>query len=124
MPQLSIQPRTSVIPFALAVLFATTGCAYSSFYKQTEYDVQPKPVSAKNVKIVRRAEDLSTEWTKLGEYSGKAPTIAEAMQAAQSRCGQAGSHFYILSNDPEPTGGGVRVSGACAVKGAREDLVK
>jgi hypothetical protein len=102
---------------ALLVLCAS-GCAsaYSSLYKETNHQLHPAPVAAKNVRVVKSRDDLSSAWTELGVYRGHAPTVKEAMSTAQQQCGNAGANYYILNTEPFQSESSWKVDGICAVK--------
>lgn len=109
----------AVVTFLSASLLVI-GCAsnYKSFYRDTNRDLQPKPVAAEKVKVVKSASDLSASWAELGNYDGHAPTVKEAMDAAKSACGRAGADYFILNVEPFESRGVWKVDGVCAAKTA------
>lgn len=98
-----------------------TGCAtaYKSFYRETDHKLQPKPVAAAKVKVVKEAGDLSTPWAELGNYEGHAPTVKEAMDAAKRTCGKEGADYFILNVAPFESRGVWKVDGICAAKATK-----
>lgn len=104
--------------FILALVAATglAGCAYKSTYRRTNFDTDPKPVAAQKVKVARSADDLVSQYTELGRYTGRAPTVKEAMDQAKQWCGHNGGDLYVLSRDPGETAfGRWQVDGTCAL---------
>jgi hypothetical protein len=114
-----IMRATITLLTTLTAAFALGGCfgGYSSFYKQTNHQLDVAPTGPEQVKVVRSRADLTRTWTELGEYRGKAPTVQEAMDSAKLECGRNGADFYILNTDPFQSGGGWKVDGVCAVDG-------
>jgi hypothetical protein len=112
--------RTMRRPIALLssclslALLAVTGCspAYSSLYKQTN-NKTAAPVAAKDVKVVKSREDLKRAWTEVGVYRGHAPTVKEAMAAAQQQCGAHGANVYVLNTEPFQSEASWKVDGVC-----------
>ncbi|MBC8071449.1 MAG: hypothetical protein IAG13_24190 [Deltaproteobacteria bacterium] len=100
------------------VVLVSSGCAsaYSSLYKETNHQLHPAPVAAKDVRVVKSRDDLSSAWTELGVYRGHAPTVNEAMETAKQQCGNAGANYYILNTEPFQSEGSWKVDGVCAVK--------
>jgi len=94
------------------------GCAtaYKSFYKETDHKTKPAPVAPAQVKVVKSADDLEQAWSEIGIYRGHAPTVQEAIETAQGKCGQAGANFYILHTEPYEARGVWKVDGICAIK--------
>jgi len=92
------------------------GCAsaYKSFYRETEHKTKPAPVAPQNVRVVKSADDLEQSWIELGLYKGHAPTVNEAMEAAQVACGKAGADFFILYTEPYAARDVWKVDGFCA----------
>ena len=104
--------------FTLALVAAATlaGCAYKSTYQRTNFETDPKPVAAERVKVARSADDLVSKYDELGRYSGRAPTVTEAMDQAKQWCGHNGGDLYVLSRDPGETAfGRWEVDGTCAL---------
>jgi hypothetical protein len=102
----------------IALTLGLTGCAgaYKSYWKQTNFKQTPAPVPAKQVKVVKSRDDLSSEWVELGIYRGKAPTVKEAMDTAKVQCGQHGANLYVLNVEPFAAEGGWKVDGVCGRK--------
>ncbi len=94
------------------------GCAtaYKSFYRETDHKSKPAPVAADQVKVVKTAGDLEQETKEIGLYKGHAPTVKEAMEAAQAACGKAGANFFILYTEPYQARNVWKVDGYCAAK--------
>jgi hypothetical protein len=111
-------PRSFALVSVLSAATLLAGCAtaYKSFYRETDHQLHPKPVAAKNVKVVKSAGNLSTAWSELGNYEGHAPTVKEAMDTAKSACGKAGADFFILNVEPYESRGVWKVDGICAAK--------
>ena len=104
--------------FTLALVAAVglAGCAYKSTYRRTNFETDPKPVPAQRVKVARSAGDLVSQYTVLGSYSGRAPTVKEAMDSAKQWCGHNGGDLYVLEHDPEQGAfGRYNVDGSCAL---------
>lgn len=103
------------------VMLAVSGCAtaYSSLYKETNHQLHPKPVAAKNVKVVKSRDDLTRSFTELGVYRGHAPTVKEAMETAKQQCGNAGADAYILNTPPFQSENTWKVDGICVVLAAK-----
>lgn len=110
-----------LVPAALLASSFLAGCApaYSQSYRQTNFEVTPKPVPADKVKVVKSANDLSTAWVELGTYKGKAPTVKEAMLYAKQTCGSKGATYYILNVEPFASESGWKIDGVCATKQAQ-----
>jgi hypothetical protein len=105
----------------VAILSGTAqlgGCAtaYKSFYRETDHQLEPKPVHPEKVLVVESAHDLATPWSELGTYEGHAPTVKEAMDTAKRECGRAGADFFILDVEPFESRGVWNVNGLCAAK--------
>lgn len=109
--------RSLALVTVLSAVTLMSGCAtaYKSFYRETDHKTKPKPVAAKAVKVVKSAADLRTPWSEIGHYNGHAPTVKEAIEAAQSACGTAGSDFFILNVEPFESRGVWKVDGICAI---------
>lgn len=110
----------ALLSSSLFFLLATTaGCspAYSSFYKETNHKDHPAPVAAKNVKVVKSKDKLTSEWFELGIYRGQAPTVKEAMSTAQQQCGSHGGNVYVLNTEPFQSGDVWKVDGVCGRMG-------
>jgi len=103
----------SVLAVAASLL---SGCtfAYKSSYRETNHSLQPKPVAAASVKVVKTREDLARKWTELGTYNGNAPSVREAMDAAKQVCGNEGADLFILNTPPFQSDGVYKVDGICA----------
>ena len=101
---------------ALTASVGLAGCsaAYVSSYKQTNHSFRPAPTKPKNVRVVKSRDDLDSEYTELGLYRGKAPTVKEAMATAKQMCADKGANLYILNTEPFASDGGFRVDGICA----------
>ena len=59
--------RPALLTSCLAlVMLVASGCAsaYSSLYKETNHQLHPAPVAAKDVKVVKAREDLSRSFLK------------------------------------------------------------
>lgn len=97
------------------LLATVSGCspAYSSLYKETNHKDHPAPVAAKNVKIVKSRDNLTSAWTELGIYRGRAPTVKEAMTTAQQQCGSHGGNVYVLNTEPFQSENVWKVDGIC-----------
>ncbi|MCA9706608.1 MAG: hypothetical protein KDK70_12215 [Myxococcales bacterium] len=110
--------RSLALCSCLTAAALLTGCAtaYKSFYRETDHKTKPAPVPAAQVKVVKSKEDLEQAWTEIGTYKGHAPTVKEAMEAAQSACGSAGADFFILYTEPYEAHGVWKVDGFCAAK--------
>ena len=113
----SSRPRrlASVLTLALVASSSLAGCAYKSSYRQTNFDVTPQPVPQAKVKVVKSKDDLTSAWTELGLYRGRAPSVKEAMDVAKNQCGREGADLYILNVEPYESGGVWNVDGICAV---------
>ncbi len=114
--------RPALLTSCLAlVMLVASGCAsaYSSLYKETNHQLHPAPVAAKDVKVVKAREDLSRSFTELGVYRGHAPTVKEAMDAAKQQCGNAGADVYILNTAPFQSENSWKVDGICAQLAAK-----
>jgi hypothetical protein len=92
---------------------AVVGCTYTSSYRQTN-NVEAAPVPPPQVKVVRSRDELVSSWAEIGAYTGKAPTVAEAMTTAQEICGQHGANLFILNTPPFASENGFKVDGVCA----------
>jgi hypothetical protein len=103
---------------ALTLSLALGGCAsaYKSYWKQTNFKQTPAPVKAKNVKVVKSRDNLTSQWVELGIYRGKAPTVKEAMTTAKAECGKHGANLYVLNVEPFQSNGGWKVDGTCGRK--------
>lgn len=99
-----------------AALLSGCATAYKSFYRETDHQSKPAPVAAKDVKVVKSKDDLEQAWKEIGTYKGHAPTVKEAMEAAQGACGRAGADFFILYTAPYEARGVWKVDGFCAAK--------
>ena len=122
---LSFRPRSlaSVLTLALVASSSLAGCAYKSSYRQTNFDVKTKPVPEKKVKVVKSKDDLTSNYTEIGIYRGRAPTVKEAMDVAKNQCGREGAELYILNVEPYESGGVWNIDGVCAVFAA-DDATK
>lgn len=102
----------------VALLALSSGCAmaYKSFYKDTSRDEDPAPVRPKQVNVVKSRDSLTSQWTEIGLYRGKAPTVKEAMATAKQECGRHGANLYILNVEPFHSDGGWNIDGICARK--------
>jgi hypothetical protein len=105
--------RTTALALFTVLFSALPGCAYKSYWKQTNFKETPAPVAAQDVKVVKARGDLASEFTELGFYRGKAPTVAEAMDTAKNECGRHGANLYVLDNPPVAHGSGFQVEGVC-----------
>ena len=94
--------RSLALVTVLSAVSLLSGCAtaYKSYYRETDHQSKPKPVAAEKVKVVKSADDLNTAWSEIGLYRGHAPTVKEAIEAAQRACGKAGADFFILYTEP------------------------
>ena len=110
----------SVLTLALVASSSLAGCAYKSSYRQTNFDVQTQPVPQDKVKVVKQGEDLTSNYTEIGLYRGRAPTVREAMDVAKNQCGREGAELYILNVEPYESGGVWHIDGVCAVFAAAE----
>ena len=110
-----------VTSFLALAMLVVSGCAtaYSSLYKETNHQLHPTPVPAKNVKVVKSRDDLSSAFTELGVYRGHAPTVKEAMDEAKLQCGNAGANLYILNTPPFQSESSWKVDGICAQLAAK-----
>jgi len=113
--------RTMCRPIHVLTAFAflaslSSGCAmaYKSSYRETNSSLDPKPVPAAKVKVVKSRDELVREWTELGTYKGNAPTVREAMDAAKQMCGQYGADLFILNVPPFASEGVYKIDGICA----------
>jgi len=97
----------------LALLATACSPAYSSMYKETNSKLNPAPVAAKDVKVVKSREDLSSAWTEIGVYRGRAPTVEEAMNTARQQCGANGANLYVLNTAPFSSESSWKVDGVC-----------
>lgn len=104
-----------VTVLSLASLLSGCATAYKSYYRETDHQTKPKPVAPEKVKVVKSADDLRTEWSEIGTYRGHAPTVKEAMAAAQQACGKAGAEFFILYTEPYEARGVWKIDGRCAI---------
>ncbi len=112
-----MRSRTSLIVCLMTLVAAPAcGSAYKSFYKKTNDDLAPAPVAPAEVKVVKSRDDLTSGWTELGIFRGKAPTVKEAMDMAKRECGRAGANYYILNVEPFQSEGGWKIDGICAAK--------
>ena len=110
------RPRiASVLTLALVASSSLVGCAYKSSYRQTNFDVKTQPVPQDKVKVVKSKDDLSSAYTEIGNYAGKAPTVKEAIDVAKNQCGREGAELFILNVEPFESGGAWKVDGVCAV---------
>ncbi len=111
--------RNSALACCLIATATLSGCAtvYKSFYRETNHKLQPPPVAADEVKVVKSKDDLVSAWTEVGTYKGHAPTLVEAMDAAKSTCGPAGADYFILYTEPYEARGVWKVDGICAARG-------
>ena len=102
----------------LPLLLAATACspAYVARYNGTNHRIDAPPVAPANVLVVKSRDNLSSQWTEIGTYRGKAPTVVEAMDIAKEQCGAKGANLYILNVEPYASGGGFRVDGICALR--------
>ncbi len=113
---LSSSPRlASVLTLAFVASSSLVGCAYKSSYRQTNFDVQTQPVPQAEVKVVKSKDDLTSPYTEIGTYVGRAPTVKEAMDVAKNQCGREGAELYVLNVEPYESAGAWKVGGACAV---------
>ena len=113
---LSSSPRlASVLTLALVASSSLLGCAYKSSYRQTNFDVQTQPVPQAEVKVVKSKDDLTSAYTEIGTYVGRAPTVKEAIDVAKNQCGREGAELYVLNVEPYESAGAWKVDGACAV---------
>ncbi|MCX4244841.1 hypothetical protein [Paraliomyxa miuraensis] len=110
-----MRPSLALVTVLSVSLLSGCASAYKSFYRETDHQTKPKPVAAEQVKVVKSADDLKTEWSELGTYRGHAPTVKEAMNAAQVACGKAGADFFILYTEPYEAHGVWKVDGRCAL---------
>jgi hypothetical protein len=103
----------------MIVSFGLSACspAYVSRYNGTNHRLDAPPVAPADVRIVKSRDNLTSEWTEVGAYRAKAPTVAEAMDMAKEQCGANGANLYILNVEPYASGGGFRVDGICALRG-------
>jgi hypothetical protein len=106
--------RSSML-LALTVLVGTSGCAYKGMYKQTNSSASSKPVAPDKVKVAKSKDAVDKAWVELGVYAGQAPTVKEAMEAAQRECGNHGANFYILNTEPFQSENVWKVDGICAL---------
>ena len=104
----------STMLLALTVLVGTSGCAYKGMYKQTNSSASAAPVAPDKVNVAKSKEAVDKEWVEIGVYSGQAPTVKEAMEAAKRECGNHGANFYILNTEPFQSEGVWKVDGICA----------
>lgn len=107
--------RSLVACLSAAVLLSGCASAYKSFYRETDHKTKPAPVPAAQVKVVKSEGDLDQGWSEIGLYKGHAPTVKEAMEAAQDACGSAGANFFILYTEPYEARGVWKVDGFCAL---------
>lgn len=84
----------------IAITFLA-GCAYSSSYKQTNFDVQGKPTAAAKVKVYANADAVKGEWVEIGRFRGRAPSEQEVVDAAKTTCGQNGASLAIYVARPK-----------------------
>jgi hypothetical protein len=106
--------RTFIL--ALVSAAALAGCAYKSSYRQTNFETDPKPVAAEQVKVARSADDLVSQYSELGRYKGRAPTLNEAMDGAKQWCGSYGADLFVLDHDPTSTSSGrYEIEGTCGL---------
>ncbi|MCA9650571.1 MAG: hypothetical protein H6712_16430 [Myxococcales bacterium] len=112
--------RSHALLTCLCAALILPACAgpYRSFYRETNHQLHPAPIPAEQVKVVKSADDLTSEWTEVGIYRGHAPTVNEAMQAAQGSCGKAGAELFILNTPPFEAGGLWKLDGFCAARGS------
>ena len=112
--------RSPALLTSLCAALLLSACAgpYRSFYRETNHKLKPAPIAAEKVKVVKSEDDLTSEWTEVGIYRGHAPTVKEAMEAAQGACGKAGAELFILNTEPFEAGGLWKVDGFCAARGA------
>lgn len=110
--------RSSVLLTCLSTALLLSACAgpYRSFYRETNHKLKPAPIEAEKVKVVKSADDLTTAWVEVGIYRGHAPTVKEAIEAAQGACGKAGAEFFILNTEPFEAGSLWKVDGFCAAR--------
>ncbi len=106
-----------VLSLTAAALLGGCATAYKSYYRETNHKLEPAPVPAEKVKVVKSADDLQSAWTEIGAYRGHAPTVKEAMDKAKELCGKAGSEFFILHTEPYEARGVWKVDGLCAARG-------
>jgi hypothetical protein len=111
-----MRPRLALALASLSLTALLGGCvhAHESFYREAERAPQPRPVPLDQVGVFRSAHDLRTPWIELGRYVGHAPTVTEAIVAAQRTCGRDGADAFILDAKPLEARGLWKVSGACA----------
>lgn len=105
----------------LLTLFTTFGVAacspaYVARYNGNNHRVDAPPVAPADVKIVKSRDNLTSGFTELGTYRGKAPSVTEAMDIAKEQCGSHGANLYILDVEPFASGGGFRIEGVCALR--------
>lgn len=110
--------RSSALLTCLCATVLLSACAgpYRSFYRETNHTLKPAPIASAEVKVVKSADDLNTEWVEVGIYRGHAPTVKEAVEAAQVACGNAGAEFFILNTDPFEASGVWKLDGFCAAR--------
>lgn len=106
--------RTVALTLALVVL-ASSGCAYKEFYRQTAGGPAAPPVPPEAVKVVKSKDDLVSAWTQVGTFRGHAPTVKEAIAAAQRNCGQHGADLYVLNVEPFLSDNVYKVDGICGL---------
>lgn len=104
------------LPALVLLASVTSGCAmaYRSSYRETNSSVNPQPVPAATVKVVKSRDELVREWVELGTYKGNAPTVREAMDAAKQMCGEQGADLFILNVPPFQSEGVYKIDGICA----------
>ena len=94
---ISSRPRlASVLTLALVASSSLAGCAYKSSYRQTNFDVTTQPVPQDKVKVVKSKDDLTSAWTEIGLYRGRAPSVKEAMDVAKN-LGSSPIHIHIAA---------------------------
>lgn len=104
--------KTAFLALAVASL-GLGGCAYKSFYRQTDFKTQTQPTTPDQVRVVKSKDNLSREWAELGNYRGRAPTLKEAMETAKKTCAEQGANLYVLYVEAYQSSSGWNVDGAC-----------
>jgi hypothetical protein len=102
----------------LVASFAVSACspAYVTRYNGTNHRLDAPPVAPTEVKVAKSRDEITSSWTELGAYRGKAPTVAEAMDIAKEQCGANGANLYILNVEPYASRGGFFVDGICVLR--------